>query len=497
MTVRAFHYPKFLLYVLLAIAPLTATSGPRIRCIIDAAREISRPKFDSSVELELDASAPVIRILTTTDGTLQPLFSDLRKVPVKWRRILEAENPRNPLSMKWDDLPEEAHRDLIEASIAGQNYWENRVIEGLTVRTKLKVHFFNDTEFLGQHYKRGYHEIDPSEFLQPKVEMRSEGDSKAFGGVEMHFRVRRSAGSTSVDAWKFKRLLRLPRGHQHVHMVAKIPKALSEPLGPRRIADFYRRVNLLAEFETILGRGAIRENIKRDGGTTVIYFDHLRRDILSGVETHLEAAKAGNARPVKDDYKFAWVGFRWEDTYDKPGLWGFEYRAIGGDEKPERMKAVLDTIQYAMVNEDYGISSSAFTSWHRSHSDTPIASLWYDAQRSTGAVGDSPHTLSVSDSIEQAPTHLRSAIRSLGTGKLVDLIRENEALKMLIFDWSNDPLFYKSPRALEAIEEAQKAALTSLRGQNITSEDVMIEFVRTSGIQEAVARSLGLSAQSP
>lgn len=62
-------------------------------------------------------------------------------------------------------------------------------------------------------------------------------------------------------------------------------------------------------------------------------------------------------------------------------------------------------------------------------------------------------------------------------------------VKMLLFDWSRDPLFYGDEKALARIRKSQLEALHGL-SKGLDLSRVMRKFVTDSGIAEAVEASL-------
>jgi hypothetical protein len=124
-----------------------------------------------------------------------------------------------------------------------------------------------------------------------------------------------------------------------------------------------------------------------------------------------------------------------------------------------------------------------------------------DARRFSGLVGALHYHRMPRDLFKSVPPHLdldenaRQHFESLWMDdrKYIDL-------KMLLHDWSNDPLFFDDSEAQRRIAVAQQVAVAEVMGwrgqdgiQHRRANDVMWRFLADSGIYERVMVAFGLS----
>jgi hypothetical protein len=452
--------------LLLGTTSLSAAAPP----CFETLRRLKEPGQDSSVELELPITPKVMGLVTTLDGTLKPLLKR-KKLSAETARLLGIKSITEARKIRWDSVSTEVKIHLINQVSKRRDFQANRVIPELKLRDQIYLKFFRPTEFMGVKYPAGSFPIDPREFLVDKVEYGNEQSVGALDQFELHFRTPQSAGTNSNDAWKFLSAVGVPRSYQHVHMVAGIPiEELKEDTDFEsfRVTDFIRRANLLAEMFSITGLIPIK-----DQG---VMFGHMKAQYLSGIQEYFQKAAKGKAPDVEHDFKLAWVAFRGSDTYDAEGLWGLEFRAITEEDNPAVVGTVLDALQYSMIERDYGISPTRLKDWKKSHESLAIEELWYDQEYGHLKKAASPQ--------------VKEALRNVRMDKIGSLTKKNAAVKMLIHDWSKDPIFFGRPDHAEKVSEAQAKALKQILSNPKDSEKALRQFVLESDLLRQVLSSL-------
>lgn len=454
------------------------------------------PRPDSAVEIEINTYPEILKLLTTPDGTLRPLLRDIPLPEHFPGHAVPGGLPKDIQDLEWARLTPEDQLSLLQhvSQYKRTDFFTDRRVPGVTIRRRAVLKFKKETRFLGKTYAPGRHLVDVSQALRSKVEYRGPTEVKAVSGLELHFRDNQPAGEVSNDAWKFLDALGVRRTHQHIHMVAPLPRQAleAEPeLQAAVMGDFYRRVNLLAEMTDIIDEGGSiglnqtkRWDWKYLAMVTTQYFGALTKKDLLGVTQYFRNVGHRRDYPIEDSFKMAWVGFRGSDKYDTPGLYGLEYRAISDYSNETEFREMLGAIQGAMLSNDFGIPQETMRRWLAertgAETDAPeaVAKLWYGR--------------SWPELFAQASTPVR---RELGWWTRTKL-RWNPGsahieLKMLVHDWSDDPLVFDDEAFKARLIGEQKRALARIRrGESINR--VMGDFLMDSGLYEAVSRSLGL-----
>jgi hypothetical protein len=81
--------------------------------------------------------------------------------------------------------------------------------------------------------------------------------------------------------------------------------------------------------------------------------------------------------------------------------------------------------------------------------------------------------------------------------KILDAMTGRKEVKMLLFDWSNDPLVFENPALTEKIIAEQLRALDRiLTTPEPNVNDIMSDFLVDSGLYAEVMRSLGVRAHA-
>lgn len=458
------------------------------------------PVRDSAVEIEID-TAPVLSTLTTPDGTVGGFLGE-RPVP-KW---LE-KSAKDPRQISWDSLNPGEKLRLLQygARLKETGFFDDRSVEGIRVKPVVTLRFQQQTDFLGKTYPPGSHDVDVSNVLG-KVEYRGPKEVLTVGGLELHFREgRASAGTVSRDAWTFLDGLGAPRTHQHVHVVAPMPfDALKrDPCGQSlRMTDFVRRANAVAEMIGILWHGQSITEVRE--GTTC-YFKPLGAEDLGIIFSYLWDVSHG--KRYEPDRTIDWVSFRGLGKYDDPNLWGMENRWLNADAPSEIAREFLDTVQTAMLDDEYGVPDERLKRWEACLGKNGIryykdgfAKAWFHKEDWETVLEESPpHIREFLGQKDGLFARLRTRFQDSWArlqGKptfreKLTFFRETDAsLDLLFHDWSFDPLLFDDPKKLMLIATEQLRALRRIRdGEDL--RPAVQDFLKDSGLFTLFAASLG------
>lgn len=454
-------------------------------------RRLPNPERVSSVELELyvlPELPEVLNLITTENGLVSGLLDQHPKrgqMPADLAAWFASQKPgQAPETVEWDSLPQEIRKKLLDwvGPSRGFGFYANRRVFGMKVKDKLELKFSKPTKFLGKQYKPGKHLVDVSSALGSVVEYPESGAIYDFTGIELHFMSRDSAGTASREAWILLDALGIPRNHQHVHIVAPLPIEKLKAnlrLELTRMLDFWIRTNLMAEILGIRAGFGVTQKSE--------FFGTLTRD---KIDHAFSAVAEGGYGSIGNGVKLALVGLRGGSTYTEQGLWGLEMRFIAATDDPVSNEFILDAIQYGMVTGDFGITDTQYERWFSHHSLNPHGNLsalireqWYNQGRAP--------------EITAAPAHIEKLLPSgffsrpqwaLAISKHA---KEHEELAMLVHDWNGHVLFFEDLQAQERMARAQARALLRL-DQGMDVGLVMPFFLNESGLEERVARSLGL-----
>lgn len=451
---------------------------------------IFKPIGGSSVELEMRISPSVMSLITTRDGTVGGLYMGLKSRTPLIQRLFGKKNtllPQNylawalakfpndsPLDISWSAVPYDLKISLINraSSLRDRNFYADRKIPNLKITPQFDIVFFEPTRFLGKDYPRGTHTIDLSKSFE-NVEYQAPSDLKGLNGVELHIRDPKLAPSDMIEsAWALQDAIGTKKTHLHEHIVAPIPM-VSLKTKPQitilSIVEFYRRANLLAELVAIDKMSPI-QNISK-GKTT--FFGSIDGSFLSGIYEYLESVRLNREERIGSDYKMGYVGFRGADTYDQPGLYGFEYRSLAPWKSLKLQKKIADAIMAGLAREDYGFTEAELTDWSAAQGLdlqdknsvlTALEDLWYGK---------------TFEKLSQDPLNPLEQW----------MIEQNRGLMMLLHDWSKDPLYTNDPQGADLIQQEQKLALSRLKKREAATVHLLRDFIWRSGLMDKVLQS--------
>ncbi|MFM8314678.1 MAG: hypothetical protein ACKOA8_10365, partial [Deltaproteobacteria bacterium] len=129
-------------------------------------RSLSQPTQDSSVELEISNSDPILELLTTTDGTLAPLLPPKHPtLPNGYALLPELERSFKDWSYeeiaqeRWDHLTPEQKRHFLKWITLRKttDFFKDQKMPGIKIKDKAYLTFTKPTEFLGKTYEPGTH----------------------------------------------------------------------------------------------------------------------------------------------------------------------------------------------------------------------------------------------------------------------------------------------------------------------------------------------------
>lgn len=469
--------------------PSPATTQSKVFECLPEFYKLAEPAQDTSVELEMENTPPVLSLFTTSSGLVGELFAS-SKITREVREWFPGKTELEIRTTPWAELSPAKKMKLLSIASFDKDtsFFEDRRIPRIQFVEELELQLYQIHEFMNQKFSPGVHSIRPRDYLKGPIEyMGPENDPR---GVELHFRLAKPAGEVSRAASDFQELLGVERTHQHVYVVTPIPKealqAQPKVIGPLN-ADFFRRVNLAAEMITVMEEGRpIRERKAMVNGEEVQFFGWLGAEQLNEVADYLVAQGNGRSYRMQDRVKIAWVGFRGHDKFDQPGLMGMEVRSVrpGGAERA--YERFLNAIQKSWAEQNLGIGSGDFEQWltsqYRGDYHQALTENWYH-KKWDELVGKAPLSLKVA--MLRMDSDLKSHLSK----------NAPEELKMVLHDWSHDPLFFNQPDRIHQIRNEQIQALTALK-EGISEQTVIREFLEKSGLYESVLRSLAPQDQT-
>jgi hypothetical protein len=285
------------------------------------------------------------------------------------------------------------------------------------------------------------------------------------------------------------RLIGIADVPRHAHIVARFPYELFQKdpvLYTALISDYFRRVNLISEMLSIQLHDVSLRNVSSFFG----YLDQLRLesfvDELKRIGTNPSELRAYRS-------KLHAVGVAGPGFYSDHQAWGFEVRTLLQADRGEISERVLDSIQWGLAHNDFGLDENHFKQWLKKfveEENTPVASaikgLHYNAEESF-----LPSLFKKSPVANPARTQL---VQELVEKKVFDSHLE---LKMLTHNWQSDPLLFQNIEAIARVKRTQAIALDQIgekwkQGVLNTPEitRIMKNFLQESQLLELLLKSL-------
>lgn len=454
---------------------------------------VEDPRHDVTAEIEPRMSPLLMSLLTTTDGTIRPLF--------KFRSSIRGIRGRAKCA-RWDSLDYAEQKRLIELAI--QNGVGGLRIPGLVFRDKIELQLKAPIQFRGETIPAGPYTFHASEFFRDGVELMSP-IARNIKRVEIHFRDRGAAGRVSRDSKTILRAIGFGDldeiDTQHLHILGQVG---NEPAKGFTMTEVFRRANLAAEMISIVEG---RETLSIARVESMFAFGPLRRKFMPMVFLQLD--RDGKSLRLKE----AFVGVRGIGFYDEPNTWGLENRMIDENIPPEIHEEFSNALQ-VLMHSDLREISDEISNWIvdvqmrlYEKKDGPNRLLSEEEARQIIAMSslsfiNLQYNGDWNDLYKDCPRNLKSllSLSDIENLKAQTDISNTQSrhteLKMLIYNWSEDPLLSKHPQLKRRVRAAQIAAIKKLKGQTAKSvNEIMRPFLLESGLYERVLNSLGLEIE--
>lgn len=463
--------------------------------------------LDTAVEIELEFSPQVLSILTTEDGTIRSLLNGA-PLPSVVRMVARRVGHRgDPKDLPWDSLDNKSKISVLK-QVTRSNwkpFFQQRKIQGLKVRDFLEVEFLKETILFGKTYPAGTQKIDLTGVFHDVEYCCNDKGKRNLDMLELHVRSPGLAGDVAMQVWDLLDALDIPRTHLHVHMLAPMPMKVldADPYFQALLmSDYYRRANLMAEIMSVY---FYNRDIKDKSMDDITYMSFANPDDFGRAAKYLFNIANRVDDNLEDTLKIGWVGFWGTDKYDQPNLWGLEYRVISANYDPKIVRPILNSIQQGMLLNSYGISQDRMKRWM----DHFVG--WRPTKTKVSkAISEACYHQTWENLVSKPPRLLQRFLGFQGRFEILllsedfqSLVANKEQIKMLAYDWRQDPLFWGNHSAIQTIERAQRQALQRIQQEifespNLENADellreIMKEFLVKSQIMATVFMSFGIS----
>jgi|GEM_PF-1853346 len=483
------------LVLAIAVSSLaSATELKRICQILSLNMYESVHGTSGAVEMELFWTDAVANIITTTTGKVGPIFEGLKpekfNVPDSVKSV--ASSKEAMLELAFDSLSGIQKQDLIREAnaVRGQAFFTSRRIKGLSIVKNFEVELPRAFQLNGVVYGPGRVKLPLAELFSDKIEFMGPTDPADFGGVELHVRQSRQAGDVSIDAVRLARILKLPSTDQHVHMIATLDmqQMRTEPnLAVAKNSFLFRDANLFSEMVDIVENYV---ELKKVATSEAVYFDSLNAERMLGVASYFADVAAGRSPKIASKFKMGWVGFRGLDFYQGDGLFGLEWRAIAPDSAPSTTyRVILNNAHRIMASGGYTTPKEILANWlSEGGSGQPLPKRIQDTWYNQDATYFATHANAFAKKYEQEhPGFLASFDQKV--------LKQGNQIKMLLFDWSNDPLVKSDPALLKRINLAQQNIFAY--GDPTTFSLLIPAFLYNTGLYAKYANVFGVPMTRP
>ncbi len=482
------------------------------------------PQATKTAELELELSSIIQSLLTTTDGTLKPLLGNQPRTgpgAIRFKQL-------DPEKVLWEQLSPDDQKDLVSTLLRDRDFFENRVIQGLQLRSWIPV----PERYTGRspliELRDGKRGIDLTKWFGKKIEMRGPRDTTERGwqGIELHLsdpEQKMSAGALLKLVSDFHEIFEIPKRPFHMHIVSDFPletlargggapnllerieqrlrSALGRgdsPVGALRVTEWIARVNTIFEMLSVrYANDPINTRNRMINGKLSYEFDNLRD--YHSLFDHILAFARGSQSFPKDEFKIAYVGVRGPGVYI--GLhWGMEVRSNHPNFPRDLHAAILNLMEDNFHQENWNISHEEMDAWiaHQKviFTSSSIPLIHWDQTENLDWSPSQRITQEVIERLE-LPPHLMPRggaswfDRNFASGRF-------RSAQMLFHDWCATPILYQDANLCRRIIEAQTKALAKLlrRYPNQFGElhfdprPELREFIDESGILERHIESL-------
>ncbi|MEI7441173.1 MAG: hypothetical protein WCK43_06010, partial [bacterium] len=335
--------------------------------------------------------------------------------------------------------------------LRGANFNRARNFPGLKLRNPMPLKWNKPTRFLGKMYSpHETHMVDISPLLYlPKVEYGEPAETKRVGLLEVHFSSNTlSPPELRDESWTMLEGAGILKSQAHLHVIGAPSTSTSWLIR----AEFWRRLNLAAETISIVDKGFTLKNLSQNGETSMRILD---RYSLSNGALNLKYISRGEKVPDEDRFKPFFVGMHLPGKYKDPRAMGFQFRTLD-KERAAQFEPLIDASTHFLSSEEAGIDENRMNKW-----------LAYMKAKSNVQRREEDYL---------AMTHYNAPVQNLMRDANIEIINffkgkdpllqkltqeseENIGLRMLLHDFSNDPLFFDEPSFLREVSNAQIKAL--------------------------------------
>lgn len=487
---------------------------PPSKCYV-AIRKVTAPQQDVAIEIETIMTQSIWSLTTTPDGKLGSLFV-AAGVPMKPQIEVWAKNKfpeLEPKDIPWSRVPL-GQRVVIWHYLRSftKDVILDRKVKGLMISETVPVQFSKATTLFGRTWGPGKVDFPIRHYIANYIEYTSNEYSDS---IELHFRSTQEAGTFSVDVKRLLQMIGVTSDRQHMHIVSKIDYAslYKSPVTEAfKRADYFRRLNTATEMFAVMQRGS---TLTQRYNEETQYFMSLAPGTLSEVfDFWLDLALKKTPRLKVDQAKMGWVGFHPSEKYDDHHVTGLQMRDV---QHIEEYQHVLNAVQFAVAENNYGVSDDAFNTWLSAHTSSGnmvtrllgtntqtkrfelkglIEKLWTNKEQELLLRNASPTALEALEKHRDTPAYSR--ILSSAETRL--------RVKWLLHDWSQDTLVWGNEELIEKIRSEQTRAIERLAALAATASErdyanyetsIIRGFLNRSGLYEIFLRSihLGLSQE--
>jgi len=419
---------------------------------------------DTAIEVEAGMTRGILAAMTTRDGTVGPVLADGGRPPPAFLAKKAGNKPIE--SVLWDDLSATEQLDLLKSQSKGHDFFSNRSMPGVMFRP------------------------NAGKALMSKVEYLGPASVESVNGVELHVRQPGTASNNQKDSLETAAAIGATPLSRHQHVPNKIPQSIlkGNAVDRFRLVDFYRRANITADLASVLEGYSLKPN--RDGHIT--YFDYMKAGALPAMNKHLfSVATTGRGTLGPSTLKMGSVGFRTGSLYKDETMFGFEMRTLSKTNSEEKMR-FGNAVQKGVLTGSYGTPRATIEEWH----DKVIGTKGSPSKiaRRQGEVLSGLHFNRDTDTLlAEPPQELMASLTPNVRRGMREKADEQYSLKLLVHDWSKDPVISSQPGLAATIVTAQKAALAKLDKDGFESNMGIIKtFVKDSGLYDVYSESLGM-----
>jgi hypothetical protein len=248
-------------------------------------------------------------------------------------------------------------------------------------------------------------------------------------------------------------------------------------------------------------------------GSVTIWSPFEANDFSNMLNDMYEHQSKGTVPYSADRYKMSYVSMHFENKYDKKGIWGVQVRALDSIQRTEALKGksqiFLNAIQRRLESSDFGIPEEVLRDAFPdapSELDNSLSKMMKEAKTNNQMwqlyynkpwpdIFEEGKTRPVFNALLDKKGADNKYLKEILVGLTVpkpwgnQILTSNIDVKMLLHDWSKDPVIMaKNPveRTIirARIESAQRWALAELTKSPELVRHIMQVFVSDAGLFE-------------